>query len=163
MLKILYKVEKILPKLLENDDNWNSIYVNYHHPFVERLWMQYGTYRIYLHRIYPCKKRDALFHPHPWPSAMRIYDGKYEMAIGFGTGDKTPPISAVLLMTAGSEYEMTDPNCWHYVRPIGKPTMSLMVTGKPWNRLSPKSKKQLKPLPDSQKKEIIEFFRKLRI
>ena len=42
--------------------------------------------RIYLHRIYPCAPGEALFHPHLWPSAMRILSGEYEMAVGYGAG-----------------------------------------------------------------------------
>ena len=34
----------------------------------------------------------------------------------------------------GLRYEMTHANSWHYVRPLGRPTLSLMVTGKPWAR-----------------------------
>jgi hypothetical protein len=81
------------------------------------------------------------------------------MAIGYGAGEKEPPIAARILLRAGSEYEMTDPNGWHYVRPLDRPTMSLMIAGKPWDRPSPKSGKVLNPLAEKQKEEILMFFR----
>ena len=90
---------------------------------------------------------------------MRVLDGNYEMAVGYGVGEKEPPIAARIIMGAGSEYEMTDPNGWHYVRPIDTPTISLMIAGKPWNRPSPKSEKALNPLAEKQKEEILKFFR----
>ena len=90
---------------------------------------------------------------------MRVLEGTYEMAVGYGTGGKEPPMAARIITGAGSEYEMTDPNGWHYVRPIGTPTLSLMIAGKPWNRTSPKSEKTLNPLAKKQKEEILKFFR----
>lgn len=159
MLDILHRVESQLPEMLQDESGWNSLFVDYHPPVVERLWRQWYDFRIYLHRIHPCEPGEALFHPHPWPSAMRVLGGAYEMAIGYGAGEKEPPMAARIVMGAGSEYEMTDPDGWHYVRPIGGPTMSLMIAGKPWDRPSPKSEKTLNPLGEKQKEEILKFFR----
>ena len=159
MLDALHQVEDQLPEMLQDRLKWNSLFVDYHPPVVERLWREWNDFRIYLHRIHPCEPDQALFHPHPWPSAMRVLDGKYEMAVGYGTGEKEPPIAARIIMGAGSEYEMTDSDGWHYVRPIGNPTMSLMIAGKPWDHPSPKSDKVLNPLGEEQKEEILKFFR----
>jgi hypothetical protein len=159
MLDILHRVENQLPEMLQEEAGWSSLFVDYHPPVVERLWRQWFDFRIYLHRIHPCEPGGALFHPHPWPSAMRVLDGAYEMAIGYGAGETEPPIAARIILPAGSEYEMTDPNGWHYVRPIDSPTMSLMIAGKPWDRPSPKSGKVLNPLNEKQKEVILKFFR----
>ncbi len=95
MLDVLFHVEKALPQLLQDESAWNSVLVDYHPPTVERLWTAWQGYRVYLHRIHPCEHEQALFHPHPWPSAMRVLDGEYEMAVGFGAGTQTPPVAAL--------------------------------------------------------------------
>jgi hypothetical protein len=159
MLDILYAVEKELPGLLQDERGWNSLYVDYHPPIVERLWRGWHEYRINLHRMHPCEPGEALFHPHPWPSAMRVLAGEYEMAVGYGAGEAAPPFAALLIASGDFRYEMTDPDAWHYVRPIGAPTMSLMVTGKPWERWSPRSEKPLRPLSAEQSGPIFQFFR----
>lgn len=158
MLDVLHNAERALPALLRNDDVWKSAFVDYHPPFVERVWCEWLENRIYLHRILPCGPGEALFHPHPWPSAMKVLQGSYEMAVSYGTGVSVPPIAARLILGTGSEYEMTDPDGWHYVRPLKQPSISLMVTGKPWARVSPKSDKHLSELAPDKKKEILEFF-----
>ena len=159
MLDILYAVENELPMLLHDEDTWNSLYVDYHPPIVERLWLPWGDYRVNLHRIYPCARDEALFHPHPWPSAMRVLSGEYEMAVGYGKGETAPSIAALMIASGDFRYEMTDPDGWHYVRPLREPTMSLMVTGKPWDRPSPKSGKPLQQLSVEQRSAMFQFFR----
>jgi hypothetical protein len=159
MLDILLAVEKELPGLLQDESIWRSVYVDYHPPVVERLWLRWREFRIYLHRIHPCSAGQALFHPHPWPSAMRILSGTYEMAVGYGKGETLPPVAALMQAEGNFRYEMTDPDAWHYVRPVGEPTLSLMVTGKPWDRWAPKSDKTLSPLKYEQAKELFHLFR----
>ncbi len=159
MLSSLHRVEQALPSLLAQPDQWQTLYVDYDRPIVERVWCQWDNLRVYLHRILPCSPHEALFHPHPWPSAMRIVAGSYEMGIGYAAGNKPPPEAARVILIPGSEYEMTHPDGWHYVRPIDRPSLSLMVAGKPWNRSSPKSEHSLEMLSGTRKTEIIEFFR----
>ena len=162
MLNILKEVEIALPYWIADHQNrWNSVFVDYHPPFVERLWCQWNEYRIYLHRIHPCLPNEALFHPHPWPSAMKILSGKYEMAIGFGSGEIPPPVASTIILVEGTTYEMVHPDSWHYVRPLGEPAMSLMVAGRPWNRLSPGSGTKLQPLSEEQKARLFNFFRQI--
>jgi hypothetical protein len=145
--------------MLEDESPWQSLYVDYHPPTVERLWTTWHLYRVYLHRIHPCEREQALFHPHPWPSAMRVLEGEYEMAVGFGPGMEEPPVAALMVSRGDFRYEMTHPDSWHYVRPLGQPTFSLMVTGSPWTRTSHKSEKPLHPLSAEQREEIFRFFR----
>lgn len=159
MLEVLARVELELPALLLAEAGWSGLFIDYHPPTVERLWRPWGDYRVSLHRILPCAREAALFHPHPWPSAMRIIEGEYEMAVGYGPGDEPPPIAARMIVRGEFRYEMTHPDAWHYVRPIGGPTWSLMVTGKPWSRQAPRSDKPLVDLTPEQRKGLLAFFR----
>jgi hypothetical protein len=161
MLDILFQVEQALPQLLEDESDWQSLLVDYHPPTVERLWTAWQGYRVYLHRIHPCEREQALFHPHPWPSVMRVLDGEYEMAVGFGAGTQTPPVAALMVARGDFRYEMTHPDSWHYVRPLGRPTLSLMVTGKPWDRQAPRSTTPLRRLQPDQVAELLRSFRSL--
>lgn len=159
MEDVFHKIEKELPRLLLNESEWQSLYIDYHPPIVERLWRKWGEYRILLHKIYPCKAEDSLFHPHPWPSAIRVLTGSYEMLVGYGKGETIPPVATKMIFQDNFYYEMTDPDAWHSVRPIGSPTYSLMLTGKPWKRSSPKSDKPLHSLNEKQKEDLLDFFR----
>src|SRR5947209_10035564 len=132
MLEILTAVEKDLPRLLLDEAAWSGLFIDYHPPTVERLWMRWRDCRVSLHRIHPCAPGEALFHPHPWPSAMRILSGEYEMAVGFGPGETPPPVAALLVAREDCRYEMTHPDGWHYVCPLGEPSRSLMVSGGAW-------------------------------
>ena len=159
MLDILAQLEQALPEMLQDENIWRSLYVDYHPPTVERLWTPWREYRAFLHRIFPCERQQALFHPHPWPSAMRVLAGKYEMAVGFGPGMDEPPVAAMIVSEGDFRYEMTHPDSWHYVRPIGTPTLSVMVTGQPWDREAHKSSKPLQPLHPEQVTELLGLFR----
>ena len=59
------------------------------------------------------------------------------MAVGFSPNERhdPPPHAAVLRVKDGSfEYEMDHLDGWHYVRTIGEPSVSVMVSGPPWER-----------------------------
>ena len=159
MLDVLAEVERELPNLLRTEEGWQTLAINYHPPHVERVVRRWNDYRIYLHRILPCTSEEALFHPHPWPSAMRILSGVYEMAVGYGPGSEPPPVAAKLIASGDLCYEMTDPDSWHYVRPIDDIAMTIMVTGPPWDRWAPGANRNLRPLADTARNDILEFFR----
>jgi hypothetical protein len=135
MIKKLIEIEALLPALLEDPLGWQSLLIDYETPHVWRLWRQFDTdTRLFLHKIFPCDV--ALLHPHPWPSAVRVFTPGsviYETAVGRGVPEATaPPTPATFMLKDGSAYEMVDPFGWHYVRPIGGPIYSVMVTGKPY-------------------------------
>ncbi len=154
LLSVLHRAEDALPNLLETA-KWRSIDIDYEFPRVERLWIPFEEqFRLYLHRIHPCIQ--ALFHPHPWPSAVRIVDGRYEMGLGYGK--EAPPEAARLILSSGSEYEMIDPDCWHSVRPLQCSTISFMVSGLPWSRPSPGRHRSTKPLSNSGVDELLATF-----
>ncbi len=137
MLNVLREIETRLLSYIDDANTeysvWQSLDITYEKPHVERVWMPYQGYRIYLHRIHTCSREEALWHPHPWPSAMLVVDGEYEMGIGYGNSLR-PPVAATVVLGQGSRYEMVEANAWHYVRPVNKPVLSLMVTGLPWKQ-----------------------------
>lgn len=157
-LNLLKAIECELPEMLSQTSAWNSVDVNYALPRVERLWMQRGEYRIYLHRIHPTKADKTFFHQHPWPSAMRILSGQYEMGLGYGQAEPSPVISTLELSERDC-YEMVQPYAWHYVCPIHSESYSLMIAGPPWLGRERKSALSLEPLNVKAKAEIISFFR----
>ncbi len=162
MLEKLKEIEAQLPQLLEKPEIWKSLLIDYHPPVVERLYTQIGELRVSLHCIHPCEQADALVHPHPWPSAILLLTGRYQMGVAYGKGVETPPTASTLVLSPGSSYEMTDPDGWHYVRPLGEPSYSVMVSGKPWNRAMPAEPTQpLKPLSQGRFDEMLAIFKKL--
>lgn len=114
---------------------------------------------------------------------MRVLSGTYEMSVGYGNGEELPPVACRLIVRAGQIfknplfgmpleyvqpirdrenlfiYEMIDPDGWHSVRPINGPCYTVMVTGKPWERPSPKSEGPLKSLPPRKFSEIMYAFK----
>ncbi|MCB9643501.1 MAG: hypothetical protein H6728_10565 [Myxococcales bacterium] len=159
MMAILASVEEKLPEWLDAPEDWRTLDVTYHPPRVERVFTQREGIRISLHCIHPCTREEALFHPHPWPSAMRILSGMYEMTVGYGKGEEAPPIASTLWLPTHAAYEMVEPDAWHAVRPLKEPAFTLMVTGAPWQRSTPRSKAPMPALSEERKMEIMAFFR----
>jgi hypothetical protein len=159
MLETLYAIEKQLPDMLCEKNIWKSVLVDYHPPVVERLYMYFEEIRVCLHCIHPCNDSTPLFHTHPWPSAMRIVQGKYVMNIGYG---KTRPekIAATVILPQGASYEMTERDGWHDVQPPHTPSLSVMVNGSPWdNTLSFHTPSHyFKPLADARIDELLLMF-----
>ena len=83
---------------------WESIVINKRKPHTYRAFIQHGDSRICLHRFEPCDSEDSFAHPHPWPSAMLILFGTYDMAVSrtqdLRSGDPSPVID--LTLSAGS-------------------------------------------------------------
>ena len=163
MFDVLREIEEQLPWWLEDLSLWSSLYVNYHKPYVERVWRQYGDYRINLHLIETCEKSEVLYHPHPWPSVMRILSGTYEMDLGAGDPHGSPPpIASTLFLPTGTIYEMTEMTGWHGVRPLEGKSVSIMVSGKPWFKFKlEKPMETMSPLSDERKQEILNRFKTL--
>lgn len=167
MLDSLKAAIEVMPDWLVDEDGWNSLKVDYNYPHVDRLWRQFGDNRIMLHRIHPCEPEQALLHPHPWPSAVsvlpQVHNSAYETGVGYGDPAGEPPsLAAKFLLTKGCSYEMTDPNAWHYVRPIDRPIFTIMVIGKPYGL--PKDErfgqlKQHRPLTEEEKHQIFDAIR----
>lgn len=154
MLRALFDAERNFTELCRDESAWKSSFINYEKPHVERVWRPIGQQRLSLHRIHSCSPTESLFHPHSWPSAMRIISGAYEMCIGHGAGSEPPKISTRIILHSGCVYEMTDPDEWHSVRPLTESSYSVMLSGMPWNRSAPKSSTPLSPLTDAQRFDL---------
>lgn len=130
MLELLYKVENSIVELLyKNANNINTMYIDYHKPYVSRIWFldEELDCRVFLHKIEPCNESsEALYHPHKWDSAVRIISGKYEMGVGHSETDEIPKTDCILILGAGACYVMPEKDGWHYVSPI-EVTHTLMV------------------------------------
>jgi hypothetical protein len=150
--------QRELPALIRDPSTpWQTLDVTYEDPHVERVWVQLGEYRVNLHCIHPCPV--ALRHPHPWPSAIRVLSGQYKMGIGKLGQDGDAEIATIIL-TADSSYEMLHPHGWHYVQPLLRPSLSVMLTGKPWLTTAIKhpGKGLNQPLTGIRKAEILAEF-----
>lgn len=160
MIDILLKIENDLKSLIENLE-LKSMHIDYHPPFVNRIWFQHEDYRVYLHKIFPCiENYHALYHPHPWKSAIRILKGKYEMGIGNSSTDSIPTIDCKLIVSSGTIYEMIEKDGWHYVNPISEPSFSLMVTGEKYDRKMPiLPEKRFRSLNNDESAEILDVFK----
>lgn len=160
MIDKLKQIEdKVILDLLQKPDEWKTLMIDYHPPIVERCWAQVGNYRILLHFIHKCEVKDALFHPHPWPSAMHVISGKYEMGLGFGPGLAEPEkMCTLLLENGGAYYDMTHIDGWHYVRPVEGVCATVMLIGKPWGREEIKSDEPLKTMDLARKMMMLDWF-----
>lgn len=160
MIEKLLEIEKQMPALFDNPDNWQSLLVDYHPPVVDRLYRDVGDLRVFLHAIYPSEGDSFLFHPHPWPSAMKILFGTYKMDVGYGNGNTPPEVAATMWLNEGCYYEMVNQDAWHSVEPVTPVVYTIMVTGKPWGRVAPKPTKQLFPLAPEVKNPLFDLFKR---
>ena len=161
LIEKLQQLERVkLYELLCDASIWKSVDIDYHPPHVERLWCQLGKYRLYLHLIHKCEREEALFHPHPWPSAIHVIDGQYEMGIGFGAGIEKPEIFSTIISQGSMYYEMPHRDGWHYVRPL-EVCGSIMLTGEPWDREMPDEDKvgELGYLHNDRIVMMLEYFK----
>lgn len=169
MIKKLYEIEQELyphlEKMLENPNVLNTMHIDYHEPFVNRIWFQYDEkHRVYLHKIFPSKSsNDALFHPHPWKSAIRIVSGGYEMGVGHSSTNEVPKIDCKLLLPECTLYEMLEEDGWHYVNPK-HPSYSLMVTGELNSRKMPvEPHKEFRKLNEEEIEDMLDVFMRFYI
>lgn len=163
MLKQLFKIENDILTIVKNATDKGeikSMFIDYHAPIVERLWFPYEDMRIYLHKIHSCNESlDALFHPHPWESAVRILKGSYETGIGHSSTNEMPAIDCKLIVHQGTCYEMTEKDGWHYVKPWSPYVYSLMITRNKFNRAMPiEPDKKFRELTHLEMIDIIMVF-----
>lgn len=135
MLDTLEDVMQKLPEMVKDITLWDSLIINRRKPFTYRAFhiLNNGV-RICLHKFDPCERHDAFFHPHPWPSAMRVMRGKYRMEVGASPDYNKPPMTVMeTVLSAGSTYSSDEPNFWHSVQPL-ETCYSVMVNSAPWSK-----------------------------
>ena len=167
--------EQILNILSQPIEKFKTLYVDYEHPYVERLQFNLEDgHRIFFHVIHECKTEQALYHPHPWPSAMHVLKGIYETGLSYSEIDEhykhteTGELNSIIAKNevakliighnayGSAYYEMLNPKGWHYVRPITT-CHTVMLTHTPWYSGN-KATKPLVPLTDERANEIKEWF-----
>jgi hypothetical protein len=160
MLDELRRLQKRLSILIADPSTvWSTLDVLYEQPRVERAWTQVGENRLLLHRVHPCEQ--PYYHPHPWPSAVILLDGRQIMTVGYGPPEgPPPPVAATLHLEAGTGYEMLDPAGWHSVSPQGEPSLSLMLTGAPWETSRPTTHQKAvnRPLTEEARDRLLRDF-----
>ena len=160
MREAFLAVEAEILGLMKDESPWQGLYIDYHPPIVERIWCQWGAYRVSLHKMYPCGEEEALFHAHAWPQYIKIISGTQEVGVADMRSNFPPAHLIVSSYGSGNYYEMTNPFGGHYVRPIDRPSFSVMLTGSPWSvHHAPKSTKPLRQLTPEEFRKNFDFFR----
>lgn len=168
MLATLQECLLALPPLLEDRSRWNSLIVNRRKPYTYRVFTQLDGVRICLHQFDPCHTHEAFSHPHPWPGAFVILQGKYKMRVGYSQDRVSPPSEVLtLVLSKGGVYEITNPLTWHSVVPLTT-TYMVMVNGEPWdtattahNDVRTTKGKDLDTMPEEDLQRHLNVFRGL--
>lgn len=171
------KREDLPARLRSSNPAFQSLFVDYEPPFVERLWFQLDArHRVFLHRIEPCNPNEALWHPHPWPSIVDVLDpGEcYEHAVAFeneewsrdSEGNPGIQVAALQRIRGPFTYLMDNPKAWHRVSPTGRPSWSIMITGPVFDEFDrssfvEKPSKKLDPLPPDRFHTLIRDWSKI--
>lgn len=126
----LLEFEEILPELLTEKDAWKSINVNHQAPSVKRIWRNWQGYRINLHKLTKVDGKEEYFHSHPWPIAIRLLTGSYQMCYEFVQDEQV--MTGVEIITPETPYCMENPNDKHSIKLLDNTIYSLMINGKAW-------------------------------
>ncbi len=156
MINALNKFLEQLPHHLSSSEGWCTLNMNNHEPVIERVYKCVDNFRLCLNKIYKSDK-DLLFHNHSWPFAVKMFQGEYEMGVGVSKDGEKPEVSAVIMVTPGVSYDMSDMNLWHYTKPISDFTYSFMVIDD-YGRWRPQTC-NFDGLSETQEQEILSFFR----
>lgn len=163
MIELLKKIEKDnLLELLSNGSNWNTLFIDYYPPVVERLWLQYdNNHRLFVHKIYPTRE-PCLYHKHKWEAAFKLIKGSYEMGVTYSEKEISSEEAYNLkdisrfILSAGSYYEMLNTHTLHYVKPLDSYSISLMLTGNMYPEPRQEAvTKELKPLSNLKKLQLL--------
>lgn len=119
---------------IEQPELWQTLVIDRRKPITHRAWIMHGDTRICLHGFEPCQREEAFLHPHPWPSAMLVLDGSYDMHVGYAAAPESrqPDDVISLQLAAGSTYDMSVPGAWHKVVPRTR-CYSLMINDPRWD------------------------------
>lgn len=133
MLIALGEAMSDLPELTKDASRWDSLVINRRKPHTYRIFTQLANgLRLSLHRFSPCDADEAFFHPHPWPGAFCVLQGRYRMEVGRSKDRTVSPDHAItVVLEPFSRYEIISPLTWHTVVPAVE-TYTVMVNGPPW-------------------------------
>ena len=136
MLAKLEESLNMLPDILHDRAAWDSLIVNRRKPYTYRVFTTLPSgLRLCLHKFDPCHTHEAFTHPHPWPGAFIILQGKYKMMVGYsceGRLQKGYSEVTTQILTKHSCYEIINPLTWHSVVPL-ETTYTVMVNDTPWD------------------------------
>lgn len=172
MIEELKRIENSeMLAMLDDVDGWKSLDVSYHPPRVERVWRQYGDHRISLHIIHPCEMDSSLVHPHPWESAMHVFEtpgSVYEHGVSYNRNVEVNIQEADIVTLCRHEvigemyYEILSDETYHWVRPINGVVHSVMLSGPvKWAHNKWEPSQPLFPLSDVRKAEVLNKFKEL--
>jgi hypothetical protein len=160
MIEELMKIlDEDIFKYFEDPGSWKTLFIDYHKPYVERAYRDLDSgSRLSIHRIHTCTEEEALLHPHPWPAAFIVL-GSYAMSMGQSETLEKPEILSRFWLQ-NSAYEILDKNTWHKVSPINDSCMTIMLSGKPWDREMPiKPTKSFRELTDTELEALLRHAR----
>lgn len=153
--------------LLNDRANWDSLIVNRRKPYTYRVFTHLDDHRICLHKFDPCDTHESFYHPHPWPGAFAILEGKYKMKVGRSSDRTRPPKDVITtIMTKGSIYEIVEPLTWHSVIPL-ETSYTIMLNGQPWDKYTAHESvvttkgKDLDKMPEEELLVHLEKFKSL--
>lgn len=171
MLDALYASLSLLPSILTDRGAWDSLIVNRRKPYTYRVFTTLPSgLRLCLHKFDPCHTHEAFAHPHPWPGAFAILQGRYKMMVGYSCeGREQPGYSEVstLILPRHACYEIINPLTWHAVIPM-ETTFTVMVNDTPWDTETVAHKevrttrgKDLDKMPEIELLEHLRIFQTL--
>jgi hypothetical protein len=171
MLGKLFDALANLPDLLADRSAWDSLIVNRRKPYTYRVFATLPNgLRVCLHKFDPCHTHEAFSHPHPWPGAFVILQGKYKMNVGYscnGREDSNPADVTTLILNRHSSYEIVNPLTWHSVIPL-ETTYTVMVNDAAWDTETFAHKdvrttkgKDLDKMPEEELIEHLNVFKQL--
>lgn len=154
--------------------NWNeanSYMIDWVEPKESRLFLYSDDLRLSIQKFYPCDKKDAYYHNHPWKKEMLILEGQAQHGISFYDKinkdiDIQTDINEIIkneisveYIESGSYVCIDKPEMYHYIWPIDKPIYALMINYKPWFS-GPKSPKNIEQISEQDKHELLNILNK---
>lgn len=160
--EILYS--EVFYKSLQFPDEWDSLVINRGKPETLRFIKTFGSTRVCLHRFSPCNTDESIWHPHAWPAAFLILEGKYQLDFGYSFDRFSEPENvSTCVMATGSSYEMINPLVWHRITPLNNShVFTIMVNEEPFkephSQIRTTVGKDLLPVEDKIKLDMMKKF-----
>ncbi len=148
-----------IPLLIKLRQDWQSLLINKYLPIIHRLSLKISDNRaLLLQKVFNTNDKKAYMHSHSWKLACYLYDGEYEMGVGYSEDrNKTPETIFTSFVKSGDIYEILSPDLWHYTKPIKniECTHSAMLIGERYRER--RSENNL-PLSEIQKQSMFKWY-----